>query len=117
MLSSIERKDLLSGIFGPDEGSVSQVGKRLFDLFVRVHHERTVSRDRLTERFGGNEQEPNRIDGGRSFDIVAFTKDDQLCLCNRLARLSAFAELSLSIEHVTERGVTARKLRFENVVM
>jgi hypothetical protein len=64
----------------PDERPVPQILERLFYLFSCVHDEWTIPRDRLCERFRGNEQEANRIVGRRYCDVITVSPHNQLCL-------------------------------------
>src|SRR5438034_4719293 len=94
----------------PDEASIPQILQRLLDLRTRVHHERTIARDRLVQRPRRREEEPAAVTVRGRFDRVAVAEDDERGpLDTRLRR----TETHLAAIDVRERGVSARDLFVE----
>ncbi len=60
-----------------DERAVLQIGHRLPELLLRVHHDRTVPSHRLLDRFARYQQEPNPLRSGLHGDLIALIEQHQ----------------------------------------
>src|SRR5688572_31870112 len=55
-----------------------QFAQRLLDLLLRIHHEGTVARDGLVQRFTGHQKKSRRRLVRAHFDAVAIIPDHEL---------------------------------------
>src|SRR5438046_4541897 len=101
--ASIPRDASVGAWLSFDEVTRAEILERLLDLRARVHHERTVARDRLSQRARGGEQETAAGGAGGRFDHVTIAEHDK---CGRAHDL--LAEARLAVIHVGECGVAAR---------
>jgi fluoroacetyl-CoA thioesterase len=60
-----------------DERSVAQLGDRLLEFGLRVHHDRPVPRDRLLDRLAGDQQESDAVLASLDGDLVAAIEQHQ----------------------------------------
>src|SRR3989442_14803381 len=89
-----------------DEGSLSELLQRLLDLLLRVHHEWTIPRYGLVERFPGNQQKANRGPTRDNLHIVAVTQHDEPGVRNHGSVFCIIAsKFRLALEHIGERRV------------
>src|SRR5260221_7069375 len=63
--------------FFADEAAGLQLAQRLLDLGSGVHHERTITRDRLVQRPRGGEQETAAAAAGPGFHEAAVVEENQ----------------------------------------
>src|SRR5579864_8864064 len=73
-----------------EKGSLLQFGERLLQLLLSVHHDRPIPRDRLFQRFSGDEQEPYAVVPGLHRDLVAAVEQDERAIVrlHRRCRIS-----------------------------
>src|SRR5258708_4484764 len=63
--------------FRLEESYFFQLGERVAKLLLSVHHDRSVPRDRLLERFAGNKEEANSVVASLNDDFVAAIKEHE----------------------------------------
>jgi hypothetical protein len=61
----------------PNEASAIEFGDGLANLFLRIHHDRAVPRNRFFDRFTRDEQEPNAFRASLDGDLVAAIEQDE----------------------------------------
>src|SRR5262245_61397767 len=65
-----------------NKGAVAEVGERLLELVARIHDERTVARNRLTQGLRRDEQETHGRRAGCDLNGVAIVPDDEFWMRN-----------------------------------
>ena len=68
----------------PDKRAAAQLGERLLQLGLSVHHDRAVPGDRLRDRLAGNQQETNAFVAGLHRDLVAAIEHNQRAIAGLL---------------------------------
>src|SRR5215510_16525097 len=68
-----------------DERAVAQLGDRLLELGLRVHHDRAVPGDGFLDRLAGDEQEAHAFVAGLHGNLVATVEHDERPVADALA--------------------------------
>src|SRR5262245_24582404 len=78
-----------------DESPIAQLGDRLLQLGLGVHHDRAIPRNRLLDRLARDQQEPDALVAGLHRDLVPAVEQHERAVAGALADqgLSALAFL------------------------
>src|SRR5262245_22498529 len=92
-----------------DERPIAQLGDRLLQLGLGVHHDRAIPSNRLLDRLARDQQEPDALVAGLDRDLVAAVEQHERAVAGALADqgLSALAFL-LGQDAERLRGIAER---------
>ena len=93
------RRSAAGGVTSPDKRTAAQLGERLLQFGLRVHHDRAVPGDRLLDRLAGHEEEANALVAGLHRHFVAAVEDDERAVAGLLADQDLVGAVGLLGEH------------------
>ncbi len=109
-----------SRLFVLDEGALFVLLEGDPQLFLRIHHDRTVPGDRLPDRLPGYEEKPDRFGFRRNRDLLPVGKQDEIPIGRKRMPLDVeivlpldligkgllfFAEVAAAPDDVSKSGV------------
>ena len=86
-------------VTSPDKRTAAQLGERLLQFGLRVHHDRAVPGDRLLDRLARHEEEANAFVAGLHRHFVAAVEDDERPVAGLLADQDLVGAVGLLGEH------------------